>query len=223
MTVHVGAAKASDYEVRRVHHRDVRPFVIEHHYARSASNTSVYAFGLYKGGLLVGAALWMPPVLPVEKWARKWAVTEVDRALANEPNAQRRAKIARQAAGLAEAHSLVLSRLVVLDNEPKNAESIFLGAMLRTIANDQRYRIVVTYADEGIAGHTGTIYRATNWTYAPGAYRHPRWRSKDGGLVSPKAGSKSARSGNRTREEMAALGHQKLAPGAVHRYAMVLW
>ena len=57
---------------------------------------------------------------------------------------------------------LSLSRLVVDPALPPNAASVLLGRSMRLI-DRTRWHTLVTYADTN-QGHTGAIYRATNWT-----------------------------------------------------------
>jgi hypothetical protein len=59
---------------------------------------------------------------------------------------------------------LSLSRLALAPTEPQNAESILIGWSVRRIRREGKWVALVTFADES-QGHTGTIYRATNWTY----------------------------------------------------------
>lgn len=60
---------------------------------------------------------------------------------------------------------LELTRLVVLDGHGKNIESWFIGQSFKWIkTNDKTVKVLVSYADPE-QGHTGTIYRATNWLY----------------------------------------------------------
>ena len=65
-------------------------------------------------------------------------------------------------AGDAWAGVLALSRLVVAPEMPTNAASFLLGGSMRQIDRD-RWPVLLTYADTR-QGHTGAIYRATNWT-----------------------------------------------------------
>jgi hypothetical protein len=59
--------------------------------------------------------------------------------------------------------TLELRRFVLTDAMPKNTESFFLGNCLRWIEkNDREIVRVITYADPN-QGHTGTIYKATNF------------------------------------------------------------
>lgn len=65
----------------------------------------------------------------------------------------------------ASSEMLELTRLWLHDDLPANSESRVIGVTLRALRKGRgRYRAVVSYADE-FAGHTGIIYRATNWLY----------------------------------------------------------
>lgn len=62
-----------------------------------------------------------------------------------------------------DSNILELSRLVILDGTPKNAESYFIGKCLRFIVKLNIYSGIVSYADS-TQGHIGTIYKASNFT-----------------------------------------------------------
>lgn len=62
-----------------------------------------------------------------------------------------------------ESDVIELRRLCCIDDTPKNTESFFIGATLRWLKRNTAHRIVVSYADAE-HGHTGTIYRASNFT-----------------------------------------------------------
>ena len=56
-----------------------------------------------------------------------------------------------------------LARLFIEDSEPANTESWFIAQAIRWIKkNRPDVQLLVSYADPG-AGHSGTIYRASNW------------------------------------------------------------
>jgi hypothetical protein len=129
-------ARRRDYSIRPVRHAEAAALVRAHHYARSASNTSVLSVGLYRGESLVGAAVWLPPTKP--------AAVSVD------PDNWRRV--------------ICLSRVVVVPGEPKNAAGMLVAGALRLIACDSRWLVALTYADTA-ERHTGHLYRVTNWTY----------------------------------------------------------
>lgn len=57
-----------------------------------------------------------------------------------------------------------LSRLVLLDEVPKNSESRFIGWCLRWLKQKSSCRKVISFADPR-QGHRGTIYRASNFVY----------------------------------------------------------
>lgn len=57
-----------------------------------------------------------------------------------------------------------LMRLVLLDDVPKNSESKFIAWCLRYLKKYSDLIAVVSFADPKY-GHTGTIYKASNWKY----------------------------------------------------------
>jgi len=59
---------------------------------------------------------------------------------------------------------LELRRLCLIDDTPKNAESYFVGRTLRWLRKNTDWEFVLSYADEE-QGHTGVIYRASNFKY----------------------------------------------------------
>src|SRR5574337_190984 len=57
-----------------------------------------------------------------------------------------------------------LARLWLHDSVPKNAETYLIGRAVRYIRKyHPNVRTLVSYADPSV-GHTGVIYKATNWT-----------------------------------------------------------
>lgn len=178
------------YVVRPVSHRVGRAFITEHHYAKGASNTSVFSHGLYLGDELVGVALWLPPTRAAAQ------------SVANDtPEAWR---------GVLGLHRLALHPSV-----PKNGASYLIGRSIRLIRQDRRWTHLLTYADTA-QGHTGVIYRATNWTYVGPTAPSRRWASPDGRQASGKSTK------NRTKVEMLALGYQQLPPSVKHKFVMRL-
>lgn len=109
----------------------------EWHYSRSHSNTATYLHGLRPRGLLT-------EVLGVAWWIP--------------PTRAAAAALTENWQGV-----LSLSRLVVHPDVPSNGASFLLGGSMRLI-DRERWPVLVTYADTRL-GHTGAIYRATNWRY----------------------------------------------------------
>lgn len=185
-------ARRADYFVETVELARARALVTEHHYARDAANTAVGRHGLFRrvDGALVGAALWMPPTAGAAKGLALTHLGSQDRA----------------------REVLVLSRLVVAPGEPKNAAGLLLGASTRLVLADERWSLLVTYADEA-EGHTGTIYRATGWTPDGWTQLRARW-------IDPATGRRVATKAkaNRTHAEMHALGYVRLEDSRKARF-----
>jgi hypothetical protein len=180
-------ARRNDYAIHDCPHDVASRFVAQHHYARGASNTGVYSHGLVRvaDGQLVGVAMWLPP-------------TRV---------------AAESVAGEAWRGVLALSRLAVAESEPQNATTILLGASMRRVMRDDRWHTLLTYADTR-QGHTGAIYRATNWTHVEVRKGDPCW-------VDPKTGRQVARKSagaSRTAAQMEQLGYERLAPVPKHKF-----
>ena len=57
-----------------------------------------------------------------------------------------------------------LMRLVLLDKVPKNSESKFIGWCIRWLKKNTDLLALISFADPKF-GHSGTIYKASNWTY----------------------------------------------------------
>lgn len=181
--------RAEDYEVKPIPHFMAADFVKRYHYSRGCSNTQVYGHGLYlKNGInLLGVAMWLPPT----------------RVAAESVNKDHWQKV------------LSLTRLAVHPMVPTNGASFLMGASMKLIRKDGRFVSLVTYADES-QGHTGAIYRATNWHYAGRTGPYPRWLDKDGKQVAQKATK------NRVKAVMEALGHVKVGSFYKHKFVMHL-
>jgi len=171
----VGPLRAEDWEVRPVDIAVARRLVEEYHYARHASNTAVYVHGLFPKGAFwacacYGVAWWIPPTRSAAE-----------------------ATFSQNWRGV-----LALSRLVVVPSVPRNGASFLLGRSMRLI-DRKRWPCLVTYADTW-RGHTGAIYKATNWRYVGLTPAYDVW-TVDGRIIARKAGPKT-----RTKAEMLALG-----------------
>ena len=131
--------RGDEWEVRPIPtHGEVERLVRAWHYSGSLPNTSTVRHGLYRAGVVLhgdahGAALWLPPTR----------------------------RSAEKVAGDDWHGVLSLSRLVVDPELPTNGASLLLGRSMRLI-DRKRWPVLVTFADTN-QGHTGAIYRATNW------------------------------------------------------------
>ena len=113
---------------------EARQFVRLYHYARSSANTGTYVHALRRVWQSYGFAIWIPPTRGA----------------------------AESVAGEAWRGVLCLSRLVVAPDVPANGASFLLGRSMAMV-DRSRWPVLLTYADTRL-GHTGAIYRATNWT-----------------------------------------------------------
>lgn len=153
---------ACDYEVHNIPaHGEAVRLIRMWHYSGSAPNTSTYRHGLYPAGILtpcVGVALWIPPTRTAGE----------------------------HVAGDGWEGVLALSRLVVDPDAPPNAASFLLGRSMRRVERT-RWPVLLTYADTA-QGHTGAIYRATNWTCEGPVPAGDVWELADGSLCGRKRG-----------------------------------
>lgn len=175
-----------DYDVKTCPYVDLAELVRQHHYAKGGPNTAVFRHGLYHHGRgLVGAAQWLPPT-----------------------------RVAAESVADDWRGVLTLSRLVVIPGEPTNSASFLLGRSIRLIRADRRWHTLVTWADER-QGHTGQIYRATNWQYLGARKGDPVYVDQEGRQVARKRASIS-----RTHRQMLELGHECLGRSTKHKFVM---
>jgi hypothetical protein len=179
----------SAYEVRPTLLNVGQELVRTYHYAKGGSNTATFMHGLYakESPKCLGIAWWIPPT--------KGA------ALATWPEWRR---------------VLALSRLVIVPGQPTNAATFLLAASIRAIARTQRWACLITYADEW-QGHTGAVYRASNWEYMGLTTPEAVWQTPEGRMVARKAGGHT-----RTKAEMETLGYHCLGRFAKHKYRFIL-
>lgn len=175
-----------EWIVRACTLEEARVLVARYHYTGGGSNTRTFSHGLYRvtSDIAEGVTWWIPPT--------KSAALSVDE----------------------EWQKVIsLTRLVIVPGMPTNAASFLLGRSMRMIRDDGRYRTLLTYADEG-QGHTGAIYRATNWEYLGVREGDPVWIDPmTNRHVARKAGPKT-----RTHAEMLALGYVNTGRSRKHKF-----
>ena len=108
---------------------------ILNHHYLRRNTTASYCYGLYRDSELIGIATYGRPV----------AHSLVKGAFG----------------GKYMDTFLELNRLYTIDDLPKNTLSWFLSKTLKMLPSPM---VVVSYADISV-GHTGSIYKATNWIY----------------------------------------------------------
>jgi len=144
------------------------------HYSRSAPNTSTYRHGLYRADMPMGDPYGVALWIPPTRAAAETVANDWRGVLA-------------------------LSRLVVAPDMPTNSASFLMGRSMKAI-DRKRWHTLLTYADTG-EGHTGAIYRATNWTELGSVPAGDTWVGFDGRQRGRKRGGRTY-----TADEMRALG-----------------
>lgn len=179
--------RRGDYEVRDIPAKDAREFIILHHYSKGCSNTRVYSHGLFKKGRdeLLGVCIWLPPTKVAAESVNKEKWKQV----------------------------LSLTRLAVKPDVPKNAATFLMSASIRLIKKDSRFVSLVTYADD-FMGHTGGIYKASNWQYVGHMRGSPRWEDENGRQIARKS------TVSRTNAQMKELGCRMVGVFGKHKYVM---
>lgn len=185
--------RKADYIVAVASMEQCHELVKWEHYAHGGSNTATYRHGLFGRDNFMkclGIAWWIPPTK--------------SSAIATYPEGDWR-KV------------LSLSRLVINPSIPTNGASFLMGRSIREIKKEGKWDCLVTYADEW-QGHTGAIYKATNWEYLgmtnpEGVWINPR----TGAMVARKAGGNT-----RTVGDMKALGYEFKGRFRKHKYRMII-
>ena len=169
--------------------RVAKVLIVCHHYLHTLPGATAMAFGVLLDGRLLGALTLGAGPSNVFRF--------VERATPRD--------------------CITLTRLWLSDELPPNAESRFIGIVLRNLAHHTDLKFVVSYADPA-AGHVGTIYQASNWLYLGMSQATPLYRL-DG--ESPRhSRSFSHVFGTRNVSHFAALGVclRKVPQQPKHRY-----
>ena len=127
-----------NYKVLPASRNEVKPIFEKWHYTHSVNGvTSDYIFKVVDSdGSIVGAALFGKPAM-------------AGQATPYTKNGE---------------HLTELRRFVMIDDTPRNSESYSIGRMLKWLKKHTDVDVVLSYADPN-AGHSGTIYKATNFEY----------------------------------------------------------
>ena len=144
---------AKDLTIRKCRVSEIKSFIENKHYSQSINGVKVsYSFAVEHEGYLVGAVLF--GAMSTTAWKR-FAQNEHE--------------------------VLELRRLVLVDETAKNSESRVIAQCIKHIKQtDPTIKVIVSYADP-LYGHTGTIYKASNFEYLG-------LGSKDKGYLDPETG-----------------------------------
>ena len=133
----------TDFIVEEIPRKSVVKFIEKHHYSHNVNGVqSLYHYGLFTEGnfglpKMIGAMMYAHPSMPAT--AAKYNPINPDKCLE-------------------------LRRLVCIDDTPKNTESYFIGQSFKLLKRDTDMEVIVSFADQH-HGHTGVIYKATNFDY----------------------------------------------------------
>ena len=108
------------------------------HYLKDTGFLHQYSFGAYYDGVIWGAITFHPPSAP-----------ETVMGLFNSTS---------------QSSIYEIGRLAMDDRCPRNSESRFIAVAMRLLRKAVPVKAIITYADSAV-GHTGTIYRASGFTY----------------------------------------------------------
>ena len=136
--------KVTDFIVEPVERRIISKFIEKHHYSHSTNGVQhIQCFAMFREGKfgfdkeMIGAAMYCYPSMPAT--AKKYNPINPDRCWE-------------------------LRRLCCIDDTPKNTESYFISQTLKWIKQNTKIEVVVSFADMN-QGHTGVIYKASNFKY----------------------------------------------------------
>ena len=133
----------TDFIVEEIPRKSVVKFIEKHHYSHNVNGVqSLYHYGLFTEGnfgipKMIGAMMYAYPSMPAT--AAKYNPINPEKCLE-------------------------LRRLVCIDDTPKNTESYFIGQTFKLLKRDTDMEVIVSFADQH-HGHTGVIYKATNFDY----------------------------------------------------------
>lgn len=135
--------------------KEVKDFIEFNHYSKNINGVKVsYCFKVLYDNRIVGAVLF--GAMSTTAW-KKFSENEKE--------------------------VLELRRLVLLDEAGKNCESRVVGYCLRWIKNnDKNIKVVVSYADPN-HGHSGIIYKASNFEYLGISSQDKGYLDKETGKV----------------------------------------
>jgi hypothetical protein len=114
-----------------------------------------------------------------------------------------------------------LALLWLSDDLPPNSESRVLGIVLRHLRRTTTWKVLLSYADPN-AGHVGTIYQATGWTYLGETPGEHYVRLVDGQLHHPRSVYNRYGSNNIAHLRATGVPARRESVGGKHRYAYVL-
>ncbi len=179
--------------VQRVTPSEVRPLMVDHHYLHSMPAAPRRCYGVFLDGTLLGGVVFTSGARNGHRLLRAAAPQDV----------------------------ATLARLWLSDALPANSESRVLGIVLRHLRRTTTWKVLLSYADPN-AGHVGTIYQATGWTYLGETPGEHYVRLVDGQLHHPRSVYSRYGSNNIAHLRATGVPARRESVGGKHRYAYVL-
>lgn len=124
------------WSVKRVQRFHIKEFIEMWHYSKSINGCkSTFHYALFDEDNNMKGAMFYGGMAMANQW-KKFASKEDD--------------------------VLELRRLCCVDETPKNTESFFIAKTIKDLKKIWNGKVLVSYADKEY-GHTGIIYKASNW------------------------------------------------------------
>lgn len=178
------------YSVKKIPCKDAKTYIHKYHYSHGSHNGPSPCYGLFDKDTLIGVLMFATPCSENVR----------NSIFGSDPNS------------VVELH-----RLHIKDVTPKNTESFFIGKCLRLLKQDRpQTRAVISFSDS-TEGHTGIIYRASNFLFCGTTGRCKFFRDKDGRLRHPRQAGV-----NISLKEAESLGWQAEMRDSKNRYVYIL-
>jgi len=128
------------FQVKEITQEEIKPWLLEKHYAKILPSSIRYRFGLFYNEKIYGVCCFATGARAFNNSSLFFDIRKCKYIIP----------------------IIELARLVVLDNLPKNVLSRFVSLCLKRIKENPC--CIVSYADSNMTHH-GYIYQATNWIY----------------------------------------------------------
>jgi hypothetical protein len=171
---------------------DVRDLIVERHYLHAMPGVVRSCYAVHLGSDLVGACVFTAGARHAH----------------------------RLLAGARPTDVATLARFWMADELPPNNESRVLSLILHKLRREGAYKLLVSFADPA-AGHVGTIYQASGWTYL-GETERERYFVLDGVRIHPRSASSKFGSNSIAHLRRTGLAVVARTSPPKHRYAYVL-
>lgn len=153
------------FEIKLIPAKLAKEYIHQYHYSKGSHNGPFPNYGLYHNDRLIGVLMFATPCSE---------------------------NVRSSVFGKDYKDSVIeLHRLHIQDGTPKNTESWFISRCLRQLLKDRPQTMAVISFADPTEGHSGTIYKATNFGYyglsspakfykdQSGRLRHPRQAGKN--------------------------------------------